>query len=129
MTILNVMDRHNRLLLWGRGPHAQAVRRFARRLRQPTLVDAEHTLQRFRRRSIDFEELFAAADEILITATDPVPTYPICLSMAAGLPIVSTVTTTIAVAEPMRARIGMGKAYSELSAVRPWRVVAEAMFR
>lgn len=91
-TLLNVMDRSNRLLVWGRGPLAENVQRFARRLKQPSFVDATKTL----RRTISIEELLPAADEVLVTAAAPVPTLPIAVCMAAGLPIVATVTPTVA---------------------------------
>src|SRR5690242_4035855 len=39
-TVLNVMDRRNRLLVWGRGPQTEVLRRFSRSLQRPTLVDA-----------------------------------------------------------------------------------------
>jgi glycosyltransferase involved in cell wall biosynthesis len=45
---------------------------------------------------IDFESLLPAADAVLVTARGPVPTLPIAVCMAAGLPIISTVTYTVA---------------------------------
>jgi glycosyltransferase involved in cell wall biosynthesis len=91
-TILNVMDRSNHLLVWGRGPLAESVRRFARRTKQPTLIDATVTLKR----QVAFEGLLPAVDEVLVTAAAPVSTLPIAICMAAGLPIVATVTPTVA---------------------------------
>ena len=92
-TILNVLDRNTRLVLWGRGPMARAVADFAANLAQPELaVLAEKKLGR----RVEFEELFGAADMILISATGPVSTLPVAIAMAAGLPIVATVTSTVA---------------------------------
>jgi hypothetical protein len=48
------------------------------------------------RRPVEFEELLPAADAVLVTATGPVATLPIAICMAAALPIVSTVTATVA---------------------------------
>ena len=92
MTLLQVLDTRNKLLVWGRGPHAAALRRFNTKLKRNTLIDATHTL----RRSIDFPDLLSVADDVLITATGPVATLPICYCMAAGLPIVTLVSETIA---------------------------------
>lgn len=92
-TILNVLDRNTRLILWGRGPGTQVASNFAARLHQPELaILAEQTLGH----RVDYEDLFAAADMTLITATGPVSTLPIAIAMAAALPIVATVTPTVA---------------------------------
>src|SRR5205814_4359542 len=67
--------------------------RFAARHRLPGLLSiAEQRL----RRAVPFEELLPAADLVLVTATGPVATLPISICMAAALPIVSTVTPTVA---------------------------------
>src|SRR4030095_16596140 len=42
------------------------------------------------------EELLPAADTVLVTARGPVATLPIAICMAAALPIVATVTPTVA---------------------------------
>jgi len=115
-TVLNVMDRRNRLLVWGRGPMAAELRRFSTRLERPTLVDAQATL----RRPIAYEELFAAVDEVLIASTSPsVPTLPMVACMAAGLPIVAVVTPTIAeLLEDRHTALLVGKASPRLIAQR-----------
>ncbi len=92
-TILHVLDRRNRLLLWGRGDHAAQAHRFAVKTRQHDLIKVG---QRELGREISYEELLPAADCILITATGPVSTLPVAISMAAALPIVAVVTPTIA---------------------------------
>jgi glycosyltransferase involved in cell wall biosynthesis len=91
-TLLNVMDRRNRLLTWGRGDHADSVRRFAVKLQQPALVDATVAL----RRDVTYESLLNVADECLVVAAAPVPTLPIASCMAAGVPIVAVVSSTVA---------------------------------
>jgi glycosyltransferase involved in cell wall biosynthesis len=92
-SILNVMDGRTRILLWGRGPDADAAARFARTQHKPGLVTlAERRLGR----GVEFEELLAAADVGVVSATGPVSTLPIATAMAAGLPMVATVTPTVA---------------------------------
>jgi glycosyltransferase involved in cell wall biosynthesis len=92
-TILNVLDRNTRLLLWGRGEMTAGTAAFAAKLAQPELlILAEQKLGR----RIEFEELFGAADMVLISATGPVATLPIAVAMAAALPIIATVTPTVA---------------------------------
>jgi len=87
--ILHVLDPRYKMLLWGRGPLARQVKRLAERQHQPGLVNtAEHRLGR----RVEFEELVPAADLVLVSATGAVDTLPIAIAMAAGLPIVSTVT-------------------------------------
>jgi glycosyltransferase involved in cell wall biosynthesis len=91
--ILNVLDRNTRLLLWGRGPMAASAASFGASMAQPELVAlAEQKLNR----RLDFEDLLAAADAVVISASGPVSTLPIAISMAAALPIVATVTPTVA---------------------------------
>jgi glycosyltransferase involved in cell wall biosynthesis len=92
-SILRVLDPWYRLLLWGRGPKARSAAALADRLGQPDLVRvAEARLQR----RLEFEELLPATDLVLVTARGPVATLPIATCMAAALPIVSTVTYTVA---------------------------------
>ncbi len=91
-TILNVMNRSNRMLISGEGNYADTLRRFAKRLQQPTLVDARLLLDR----KAPFETLLSAADEVLVTSTETADTLPIAQCMAAGLPIVATVNSTTA---------------------------------
>jgi glycosyltransferase involved in cell wall biosynthesis len=90
--ILNVMNHHTRLLLWGRGPLAEHNRRFAVSMHQPELVTlATEGLNR----PVEFEELLGAADAIVIPASDPIPTLPVAMCMASALPIIATVTPTV----------------------------------
>jgi glycosyltransferase involved in cell wall biosynthesis len=91
--ILNVLDRRYKLLLWGKGAGAKTAMELSHKLHQSDMVKlAEPILGR----SVEFEELLPATDACLITAKGPVTTLPIAMCMAAALPIVSTVTYTVA---------------------------------
>jgi glycosyltransferase involved in cell wall biosynthesis len=90
-SILHVLDPKYRLLLWGRGPLVAQAERFAQRTHQHGLLEvAEREL----RRRVPFEQLMSAADVVLVTATEPSPTLPVAVCMAAALPIVALVTPT-----------------------------------
>jgi glycosyltransferase involved in cell wall biosynthesis len=92
MSILHLLDQRYRLLLWGRGERAGAVARFAAKLDQPRLVVlAQQKLGR----KLEFEELLPSTDIVLSAPAGVTATLPMCICMAAGLPIVSTVTYTI----------------------------------
>ena len=90
--ILHVLDPRNRILLWGRGAMADSVRHFAEKLQQPKLLTvATDRLGE----NIEFDQLLGAADVALVTNASPAPTLPIAMCMAAAMPIVSTVDSTI----------------------------------
>lgn len=91
--ILNVLDRHYKLLLWGRGPRAHNAVTLGQRLNQTNMVKVGE-LQR--RSTIEPEALLAASDACLVTAKGPIATLPIAICMAAALPIVSAVTYSVA---------------------------------
>ena len=92
-SIASIIDPRYKVLLWGRGPRARRDAALGARLGQPELVRvAGWRLGR----SVEFEELLPAADVVLVTARGPVATLPIAICMAAALPIVSTVTYTVA---------------------------------
>jgi glycosyltransferase involved in cell wall biosynthesis len=92
-TILNVLDRRTRVLLWGRGPAARSAARLGTKMGHPDLVtSAECRLGR----SVELEELTPAADVLVVGATGPVSTLPVAIAMAANLPIVAAVTPTVA---------------------------------
>jgi glycosyltransferase involved in cell wall biosynthesis len=92
-SILRVLDPWYRLLIWGRGPKARRAAALGDRLGQRDLVRvAEARLSR----RLEFEELLPAVDLVLVTARGPVATLPVAACMAAALPIVSTVTYTVA---------------------------------
>lgn len=82
-SILHVVDERYRVLLWGRGPRLRAAATLGDKLRQPGLVIVS------RATSTQYEDLFPAADALLVTARAPVPTLPVAMAMAAGVPIVS----------------------------------------
>src|SRR5439155_21530922 len=91
--ILNVLDPRYKLLVWGRGERARKAARLGERLHQPHMVKLAEPLLR---RELEFEQLLPATDACLVTAKGPVATLPIAICMAAGLPIISTVTYTVA---------------------------------
>ena len=71
---------------------ARQVRDLGERWRLPGLIAvAQEKLGR----KVEFEELLPASDVVMVTARGPVATLPVAIAMAAGLPIVSTVTYTI----------------------------------
>lgn len=89
MSILRVVHRNYRLLLWGRGPAVERVEHIARGIGdRPSTCFAEQHLGR----PIAYEQLHAAADIVLVTARETVDTLPIATAMAGGLPIISTAT-------------------------------------
>lgn len=91
--ILNVLDGRRRLLVWGRGEGVDALRVFADCLQQPTLLTiAEQQLGR----RVEFEQLPAVADVALAASGGRAATLPLCICMAAGLPVVSTANTDVA---------------------------------
>jgi glycosyltransferase involved in cell wall biosynthesis len=90
--VLHVLDQRNRLLLWGRGPLAANASRFVHRLEQPKFCNiATDRLGP----AITFEQLLPAVDVALVTASRPVATLPIAACMAAALPIVAVVSSTV----------------------------------
>ena len=90
-SILHVLDPRCRLLIWGRGPAVQRLERLARALHQPrALIVAESKLGH----SIEFERLVPLADLALLAAP-AAPAMPIAMCMAAGIPIISGVATSI----------------------------------
>jgi glycosyltransferase involved in cell wall biosynthesis len=91
-TILHVADPKYKLLAWGRGTSVASVEHFGRNVMPDALRVAEQRLGR----RVEFEELLPASDTIVVTARAPVTTLPIAIAMAAALPIVATVTPTVA---------------------------------
>ena len=88
-SILHVVDERFRVLLWGRGERLRRAAMLGHRLREPGLVTvAEHVLGR----AVEFDELLAAADAMLVTARGGVSLLPVGLAMAAGVPVVSADT-------------------------------------
>jgi glycosyltransferase involved in cell wall biosynthesis len=91
--ILNVLDPRYKLLLWGRGNRSDLTANLANRLKQGGMVtQAEKILDH----AIDFEALLSIADVCLSPPAGAAPTLPIAITMAAGVPIVSTVTYMLA---------------------------------
>ena len=80
-------------MLWGRGDRVDVAKRRADQLVGEGLLGVATARLG---RPVDYEELLPAVDSVMVTARGPVPTLPIAVCMAAGLPIVSTVTYTVA---------------------------------
>jgi glycosyltransferase involved in cell wall biosynthesis len=91
-SILYVADPKYKMLVWGRGPRMPSVDHFQRNLMPGAVRVAEARLGR----RVEFEELLPAADTIIVTARGAVATLPIAIAMAAALPLVATVTPTVA---------------------------------
>ena len=91
-SILWASDPKYKLLAWGRGEQGKFIGRFGTKL---ILAPPSVAEQRLGRR-LEFEELLPAADAVLVTARGAVATLPIAICMAAALPIISTVTPTVA---------------------------------
>jgi glycosyltransferase involved in cell wall biosynthesis len=86
LSILHVLDKRYRLLIWGRGREAAALEHLGQKLRQPRLlVNAESRLGR----PLDFHELLSAADATIVTVGNLAPVFPMLMCAAAGLPIVA----------------------------------------
>jgi glycosyltransferase involved in cell wall biosynthesis len=89
-SILNILDPKYRLLLWGRGAQAAKPKRLGDSLGGAKLATlAEQVLG-----PVEFEDLLPAADTVLITSIGATATLPVSIAMAAGLPVVATVTYT-----------------------------------
>jgi glycosyltransferase involved in cell wall biosynthesis len=87
VSILHVLDRSERLLLWGRGRACLPALRRAMRVADFDMYSVAETKLR---RCVEFEELCSAADMALVTAQGPVATLPLAICMARGIPIVAT---------------------------------------
>jgi glycosyltransferase involved in cell wall biosynthesis len=91
--ILNQLSERYKLLTWGRGRSSPRVESMSRRLH---LSEMTRTAETALNRPVRFEEILSAADVALVTAAGVVPTLPIAQCMAAGLPIVTTATGSVA---------------------------------
>lgn len=91
-SILHAANPKFRFLYWGRGSHAARMGRFVGHLILPPENSGEDRIGR----GIEFEELLPAADALLVTARGGVATLPVAIGMAAALPIIATVTPTVA---------------------------------
>ena len=115
-SILHVLDPRYRLLLWGRGPLVMQAERFAQRTHKHGLMEVA---QRELRRRVPFEQLMSATDAVLVTATEPAPTLPLAVCMAAALPIVALVTpTTSELLEDRHTALMVGRTAPRLLAQR-----------
>jgi glycosyltransferase involved in cell wall biosynthesis len=86
-SILHVLDQRYKVLIWGRGPMADACRRLAEKLNQPAVaVIAQEKLGR----AVEYEELLAAADAVAFAPRGPTPLLPLMIATDAGLPVIAT---------------------------------------
>lgn len=91
--ILHVLDERYRLILPGAGPYAPNVWRYASNVSPHAFaVDATKASPDG---CVPLGQLFGAADLVLCTPQDAIPTLPIAMAMASGLPIVSTATPMV----------------------------------
>jgi glycosyltransferase involved in cell wall biosynthesis len=90
-SILYVAYERYKILTWGRGPGRAAVTHFADKTMPGAFRDAEARLGG----PIEYEELFPAADLVMVTARQATATLPVAIAMAAAMPIVATVTPTV----------------------------------
>ncbi len=90
--ILHVMDWRYKVIVWGRGPLGERLKRQGRRMGAPKAL-------RFATEELgtgcDFDQLLPAADLVLAPARGPVHTLPIAWCMGAGLPIVATASPVV----------------------------------
>lgn len=90
-SLLNMLDRRYKLLVWGRGPAEQTIREFERRLVDPTMFRVGIDLDP----AMPVQSFFAAADVVLLTGKDFGQPALTAMAMASGKPIVSTTTAAI----------------------------------
>jgi len=90
--ILHFLDPRVRLLLWGHGKRAARIARYASHIVSPRFVGIGIRLGE----DCSYEALLPATDLVVVSAKGPVATLPIAIAMAAALPIVSTVSYTVA---------------------------------
>jgi glycosyltransferase involved in cell wall biosynthesis len=114
--VLHVFDPKYKLLLWGHGPLAESELAYGLQMLPKGYMSV--ATQRLGK-DASFEQLMAATDAALVTADGPVPTLPIAVSMAAGLPIVAVVSPTVAeLLEDRHTALMVGRATSRLLARR-----------
>jgi glycosyltransferase involved in cell wall biosynthesis len=90
--ILHVMDPRSKVLLWGRGPEAESLRRHGRRM---GAAEALRVATDELGPKCDFDQLLPAADLMLAPAEGAVSALPVAWAMGAGLPIVATASPVI----------------------------------
>src|SRR5262249_52849840 len=91
VAVLNVLEPNYKLLLWGRGPHADFERDYGRKMLPANYISVatDHLGA-----DVPFEQLLGAADAVMISSEVPVPTQSIATCMAAAVPIVAVVSAT-----------------------------------
>lgn len=91
--ILHTLDRRFKLLLWGQGRATERTLRFARRLHA---MDMVRVARDELRQAVEFDQLLPASNLVLNTSVGATATLPLCMAMGAAMPIVSTVTHSVA---------------------------------
>ena len=91
VTMLNHMDPHFAMMIWGRGSSLASIHRMARAVEARHLVDARAILGS----KVSYESILPAADIALVTASGRLAITPILACMAAGLPIVAPATHAV----------------------------------
>jgi glycosyltransferase involved in cell wall biosynthesis len=89
--ILSELDPKYKVLVWGRGRRFAAFERAMGHWRNPAMLRVATARLG---PAVQFEELFAAADAIAVTAKEGAGTLPIAMAMAAALPIVAVTNRT-----------------------------------
>lgn len=92
-TVLNMYDARYKLLVWERGPMTESAKRFASLMLPRNFIRFSG---KWLGRDLTYEQLLPLADLVMVTADAPIPTLSIAISMAAALPIIATVTPTVA---------------------------------
>lgn len=92
-TVLHVYHPRYKLLLWGRGPKKELERRFCALMLPNKFIT--FATDKFGS-DISYEKVLSAADMVFVTADAPAPTLSIAITMASGIPIISTVSPTVA---------------------------------
>lgn len=89
--ILEAISPRWRMLFWGAGPQADAVRILQRDWQLRTMIDANAVLGK----GVLFSEVLTAASLALVSAPDRVAVAPILACMAHGVPLVAPATRAV----------------------------------
>jgi glycosyltransferase involved in cell wall biosynthesis len=89
VSILHHLDDRWKVLVWGRGGRTYSLRRFARAIGGADVLRVASDVLGW---DSEFEQLLSAADLVVAPARGIVPTLPLAICMAAGLPIVASAT-------------------------------------
>lgn len=114
--VLHAFDPKYKLLIWGRGPMVESARRFSTKMLQTSFLSVATDVLGDQ---VTFESLLPAADFGIVTADKPVPTLPVAVCMAAGLPMVALASRTVSeLLEDRHSALMVGKPTSRILARR-----------